>query len=147
MIRGSCLCSGVKFEVAHVVGPFELCHCTRCRKASGSAFAAGLGTLRKDFRVVQGLDLIRTYEAPIREAPPPYRNCFCGRCGSPLPDVVSSSSWLEIPAGLLDDDPRLRPDKHIYVDFKSPWFDITDDLREFDKASIRRYRETNPRPA
>jgi hypothetical protein len=61
--------------------------------------------------------------------------------------VVSSSSWLEIPAGLLDDDPRLRPDKHIYVDVKSVWFDIADDLPKFDKAAIRRYRETNPRPA
>jgi hypothetical protein len=141
MIRGSCLCGGVKFEVARIVGPFELCHCTRCRKSSGSAFAAGLVIAREDLRVLQGLDLIRTYEAPIREAPPPYRTCFCERCGSPLPDVVSSSPWLDIPAGLLDDDPRLRPDKHIYVDVKSTWFDIADDLPKFDKASIRRYRE------
>jgi hypothetical protein len=146
MIRGSCLCGGVKFEVARIVGPFELCHCTRCRKASGSAFVAGLGIMRKDLRIVHGLDLIRTYEAPIRQAPPPYRTCFCGRCGSPLPDTVSSSSWLEIPAGLLDDDPGLRPDKHIYVDVKSTWFVIADDLPQFDKAAIRRYRETHPRP-
>jgi len=43
MIRGSCLCGGVKFEITRAVGPFELCHCARCRKASGSAFVAGLG--------------------------------------------------------------------------------------------------------
>lgn len=146
MIRGSCLCGGVKFEVGRIAGSFELCHCTRCRKASGSAFVAGLEVMRSDFRIVQGLDLIRTYEAPIRYAPPPYRTCFCGTCGSPLPDAVSSSSWLEIPAGLLDDDPELRPDKHIFVDVKSPWFAIADALPQFDKAAIRRHREVNPRP-
>ena len=96
--------------------------------------------------MVEGLDLIRTYDAPIREAPPPYRTCFCGRCGSPLPDAVSSSSWLEIPTGLLDDDPRLRPDKHIYVDTKSTWFAIADNLPQFDKAAIRHFRQANPRP-
>lgn len=146
MIRGSCLCGGVKFEVARVVGSFELCHCSRCRKASASAFVAGLGVMREDFRLVQGLELIRTYAMPIRETPPPYRTSFCSRCGSPVPDASSTSPWFEIPAGLLDDDPQLRPDKHIYVDTKSVWFAITDQLPQFDKASIRRHREAHPRP-
>ena len=146
MIRGSCLCGAVKFEVSRIVGPFELCHCTRCRKASGSAFVAGLGILRKDLHVVQGVDLIRNYEAPVRETPPLYRTCFCSRCGSPLPDPLSSSFWLEVPAGLLDDDPQIRPDKHIRVDAKSPWFAIADDLPQLDKAQLRHYREFNPRP-
>ena len=76
MIRGSCLCGGVQFEIAQAVGPFELCHCGRCRKFSGSAFVAGLGVMRDDFRLLQGHELIRTYEAPIRENPPAYRRCF-----------------------------------------------------------------------
>lgn len=145
MIRGSCLCGGVKFEVARAAGPFELCHCSRCRKASGSAFAAGLGVARQDFRLLQGVDLIRSYEAPIREAPPAYRTCFCSRCGSPVPDAISSSPWLEIPAGLCDDDPKLRPDKHIFVDVKSTWFAITDHLPQLDKAALRKHRDTTPR--
>lgn len=146
MIRGSCLCGGVTFEVARVVGPFELCHCSRCRKASGSAFDARVGVMREDLRLLQGLELIKSYAAPVRETPPPYRIWFCGRCGSPLPDVASTSAWLEIPAGLFDDDPALRPDKHIYVDTKSAWFTIADALPQFDKAAIRRHRQTNPRP-
>lgn len=102
--------------------------------------------MRSDFRLVQGLELIRSYAAPVREAPPPYRTHFCSRCGSPLPDVSSDSAWLEIPAGLFDDDPQFRPDKHIYVDFKSTWFAIADPLPQFDKAAIRRHRAANPRP-
>lgn len=64
MIRGSCLCGGVRFEIARAVGPFELCHCNRCRKASGSAFVPWLGALREDFSLLQGEELIRRYEAP-----------------------------------------------------------------------------------
>jgi len=138
MIRGDCLCGGVKFEIDRTVGPFELCHCSRCRKASGSAFAAALGVRADDFRLISGAELIRTYEAPIREHPPAYRVAFCSRCGSPVPDPAPDATWFEIPAGLLDDDPILRPDKHIFVDCKSAWFSITDSLPQFTKAQPRR---------
>lgn len=142
MIQGSCLCGGVKFEIKRAVGPFELCHCSRCRKASGAAFVAGLGVLREDFRLLQGGELVRTYEAPIREAPPAFRTSFCSRCGSPVPDPFSDSRWFEVPAGVLDDDPQLRPDKHIFVEVKAPWFTITGDLPQLDKAALRKVRST-----
>ena len=136
MIRGSCLCGGVRFEIVRASGAFELCHCSRCRKVSGSAFIAGLGVLREDFRFLEGQELVRSYEAPIRESPPAYRTCFCGRCGSPVPDPTSDAPWFEIAAGLLDTDPGLRPERHIMVDFKSPWFTIEDKLPQLDKAAL-----------
>jgi hypothetical protein len=141
MISGSCLCGGVKFEITRAIGPFELCHCSRCRKASGSAFDARLRMKRADLRLVQGRDLIETFELPVRESPPPYRTHFCRRCGSPVPDPIGDTPWLEVPAGLLDDDPRLRPDKHIFVDFKSPWFKIMDDLPQLDRAALMSLRK------
>ena len=141
MIRGSCLCGGVQFELAQATGPFELCHCTLCRKASGSAFVAGLWARSEDFKLLRGQELITSYEAPIRQAPPPYCTSFCARCGSPLPDMASQSPWLEIPAGLLDDDPKLRPDKHIFVEVKAPWFVIADDLPQLDKPALIRLRQ------
>jgi len=49
VIRGSCLCGGVRFEIARAAGPFELCHCSKCRKVSGSAYRAGLLVEGKDF--------------------------------------------------------------------------------------------------
>ena len=136
MIKGSCLCGGVRFEINRADGPFELCHCRRCRKVSGAAFVAGLGVRTKDFRLLAGGDLISTYEAPILECPPAYRTSFCSRCGSPVPSPAPGAQWFEIPAGLLDDDPALRPDKHIFVELKAPWFKITDDLPQYDKPSL-----------
>ena len=136
MIRGGCLCGGVRFEIARAVGPFELCHCTRCRRASGSAFAAMVGVLAKDYRLLQGADLIASWDAPILEHPPAYRVFFCSRCGSPVPDPSPESSWFEIPAGALDDDPGVRPDKHIFVELRSAWFEIADPLPQVTKAEL-----------
>jgi len=140
MIEGSCLCGGVRFEIQRAVGPFELCHCRRCRKVSGSAFAATIGVRTEDFRLLTGADLITTYDAPIFEAPPVYRVSFCKRCSSAVPNPDPRAEWFEVPAGLLDGDPELRPDKHIFIELKAPWFEITDALPQLTKAALLAYR-------
>jgi hypothetical protein len=147
MIAGGCLCGGVRFEIERAVGPFELCHCTRCRKASGAAFAAMIGVRTADFRLLQGADLIVRYEAPIIECPPPYRASFCRRCGSPVPDPDPGADWFEVPAGLLEGDPELRPDKHIFVEHQAPWFPITDDLPQLTKRMLADWRRRHGRGA
>jgi hypothetical protein len=58
-----------------------------------------------------------------------------------VPDPDAQSEWFEIAAGLLDDDPQIRPDKHIYVELKAAWFDIDDNLPQFDKQAILRHRK------
>jgi len=136
MIRGSCLCGGVRFEIARAAGPFELCHCSRCRKASGSAFVPWLGVMREDLRFLQGEELIQRYEAPLRAKPPPYRASFCARCGSPVPDPGVEGPLIEVHAGVLDGDPGLRPERHILVEAKSSWFTISDALPQFDRPGI-----------
>jgi hypothetical protein len=147
MIKGSCLCGGVRFELAKATAPFELCHCSRCRKVTGSAFFAGLGVRTRDFRLTSGADLIATYDAPILREPPPYRNSFCSRCGSPVPNPPPGAEWFEVPAGLLDDDPGLRPDKHIFVEFNPPWHKIADRIPQFDAPALREHRLRHPRGA
>src|SRR5829696_7413027 len=96
MIRGSCLCGGVRFEIDRAIGPFELCHCTRCQKVSGSGYLTWLTVRREDFRYLQGADLVKTYERPVSESPPPYNTSFCGICGSQMPDPAKNEQKFEI---------------------------------------------------
>jgi hypothetical protein len=143
MVHGSCLCGGVRFEIDRAVGPFDLCHCSRCRKVSGSAYLTWLGVRREDFRFLQGEDLIITYELPVRESPPAYDTSFCRRCGSQVPNPSKTRDpWFEIPAGALDDDPGVRPDKHIYVDFKAAWDHIADGLPQVTKRDMQAGRDS-----
>jgi hypothetical protein len=140
MITGSCLCGGVRFVVEEIVGPFELCHCRRCRKSSGSAFKAMVGVRRRGFRFLQGEDLVRSFVAPVIESPPGYPAAWCDRCGSPAPLPPSDGDWFEIDAGLFDDDLPLTPDKHIYAECAANWDQIADDLPRYDKPSLMALR-------
>ena len=100
---------------------FDLCHCSRCREASGSAFLAELEFKAAEFEWVCGQSLVRTYEAPVRRTPPGYV-----RAGAD-----SGSGHHPCPCRTLDGDPGIRPQRHIFVDFKAPWFEITDSLGQF----------------
>jgi hypothetical protein len=125
-MRGSCLCGAVTYETAGTPIAFDFDHCSRCRKSSGSAFKAELIIKSADFRWIDGRSLVRVYEAPVRENPPGYRRAFCAICGGPVPTV--DKEIANIPAGTLDDQPEIRPQRHIFVARKAAWFDIADDL-------------------
>jgi hypothetical protein len=140
MVSGGCLCGAIRFEVARFVGPFELCHCSRCRKASGSAFAAMIGVKAEDFSWISGVEEIRRYEAPVEKYPPGFRTAFCRSCGSPMPSFEADDDWFEIAAGILDDDPGFRPDRHIFVDCGSAWYEIRDDLPQLTERELVRMR-------
>ena len=139
-MKGSCLCGGVAFEIGGDIGPFELCHCNRCRKASGSAYAALLEVKAKGYRMVQGRELVRSYQAPLIENPPLYEVWFCSTCGSWVPDPDPKGDMLEVPAGLLEEPTNVTPDKHIYIDLKAGWDDIDGDVAKFTKDEIRAFR-------
>lgn len=139
-IRGSCLCGGVTFEIDRAIGPAEYCHCNRCRKVSGSASLLTVYVSTKDYRLLTGGELVKTYDAPILYAPPAYRSAFCSRCGSPVPPPSLQGETIEVPAGLFDDDPGLRPDKHICVEFAPPWDALGDELPKYTLPQIRKLR-------
>jgi hypothetical protein len=128
-MKGSCLCGAVRFNLTGTPTAFDLCHCSRCREASGSAFLAELEFKEAKLEWVSGGSLVKTYEAPVRKTPPGYRRTFCTVCGAPVPTV--DRGMVRVPAGTLDDDPGIRPQRHIFVDFKASWFEITDSLGQF----------------
>ena len=139
-IRGSCLCGGVRFEIDKAVGPFEICHCQRCRKVSGSIGMPGVGVNTADFRFLAGRELVGAHDAAILYRPPAYHATFCKRCGSPVPEPQPAGDFMEIAAGLFDDDLGIHPDKHIYVEHVPDWDTIDDELPRFTQSEIHTHR-------
>ncbi len=127
MIGGSCLCGGVQFEV-ETVPIIVLCHCSICRKANGGAFDAGASVPVKDFRFIKGEDLIQGYESS-----PGIHRCFCRVCGSRVPSKAGDAELYFVPAGPFNDDPGVKPALHIFAGSKAPWWEITDDLPQFEE--------------
>ena len=128
-LRGSCLCGAIRYQLRGTVIAFDLDHCSRCRKSSGSAFKAELMFEAAEFEWVSGELLVKTYEAPVLKKRPGYRRTFCAVCGGPVPIV--DGDIINVPAGTLDGDPGLRPQRHIFVARKAAWFHITDTLPRF----------------
>jgi hypothetical protein len=133
MLHGSCLCGGVKYEISGELSGALNCHCSMCRKAHGAAFRSRARVKASDFKWVQGEQLVTYFES----SPGNYRG-FCRVCGSPLLSRFDQyPSELGLPLGALDDDPKLKPRRHVFVGSKAPWHDITDDLPQFQELPKR----------
>lgn len=122
-VFGSCLCGGVRFQIT---GPFRranYCHCSRCRKHSGSSALAQGRVPREHFRLLTGAELVETFRPPHGMV-----KAFCRVCGSSLfggtwPDGPEVSVRL----GTLDDDPGIAPQYHSFVGSKASWDVMADD--------------------
>jgi hypothetical protein len=116
-LSGSCLCGGVRYTVSGEAQRFYHCHCSRCRKASGTGHASNLfvqGTLTWN----SGEELIRTFKLPEAAR---FANSFCEICGSRMPRFIEKVGMVFIPAGSLDDEPDLRPQARIFLDSRAKW--------------------------
>ncbi len=135
MVSGSCLCGKVSYEIDGRLSPMQYCHATRCRKATGSAFAAELAAKASDFRWTAGEELITVYEAALLREPPPFRRAFCRVCGSSLPVALEGTEFIVLHAGGLDGELASRPFRHVFVEQNPSWHAIADDLPRFDQRA------------
>lgn len=125
VLSGGCLCGAVRFEITGGTSQLDKCHCSLCRKASGSGHTTTAITYADNLRWLSGEDAIRSYE--YSEIYTPH---FCGTCGSPVP-LVGKFGYCFIPVGSLDDDPGLKVYKHIFVASKASWDHIGDDAPQY----------------
>jgi len=120
-MTGSCLCKAVRFDVSGEPSSIEICHCSKCQRAYGSAFAATLYVRSGDFAWTQGADRVTTWDAPIESRPPAYRHSFCQCCGSPLPLIFDDFGLVEIPVSSFDAPIDGRPAYQMYESQRAPW--------------------------
>ena len=130
-LSGRCFCGAVEYAVEDAFLYAANCHCSNCRRTTGSAFKPFAGIAREEFALTNGnTDLMIYGEADGHDA-------HCGRCGSLLYSLVREGRFVHVAMGTLVDAPTIRPDKHIFVGSKAPWFTITDELPQFEGARDR----------
>lgn len=128
MTAGSCLCGTVTFRIDGTFESFFLCHCSRCRKDTGSAHAANLFSSTAKITWLSGQDRVRTWQVPGTR----HEKSFCGACGSALPRVQMNGALLVVPAGSLDSAIDRRPDAHICCASRADWDDHLEDVPGMD---------------
>jgi len=129
MVQGSCLCGAIRFSVAQALEDVSYCHCSICRKATGSAFGAYGATAINNFSYLQGQALIRDYRVSDR-----LSKQFCSLCGSTLvthhqdePDIY------HISLGCIADNITLKPRYHQFIGSKANWYEPNDGLPQYSE--------------
>ena len=126
MLRGECLCGAVEYAVLDAFEYALNCHCSQCRRSTGSAFKPLAAIARQELRIVRGGDSTMTYGGEGAQ------DLHCRLCGSLLFSVVRDGTYVHVAMGTLRDEPGIRPAMHIFVGSKANWHDITDDLPQHD---------------
>ena len=122
-MKGSCLCGGIRFEIEGGVHSPRYCHCTNCRKFSGTGYAAWGIVPTDGFAITSAATGVTRYDSGggLR--------AFCSTCGSPLWFEPANLPQLRgVPLGVIDDEALAEPAMHVWTKSKAPWVDIADDL-------------------
>lgn len=117
VLTGSCLCGTVRYTVTGEVKRFYHCHCSRCRKATGTGHASNL-FLNGSLSWESGEDNIASYKVPEAER---FTNTFCRTCGGRLPRFIEKVGMVLVPAGSLDDEPAMTPQARIFTGSRAAW--------------------------
>lgn len=129
-LTGSCLCGSLKYRVSGAPKRFYHCHCSRCRKSTGTGHASNLfiegGTLEWE----GDTSLIRKYKLPEAKR---FTRTFCDTCGGPLPRAIPETDLVFVPAGTLDDEPGINPQARIFVGSRAAWSCSAEEMSGFDE--------------
>jgi catechol 2,3-dioxygenase-like lactoylglutathione lyase family enzyme len=127
VLQGACYCGAVSYRVEDEFAYASNCHCSNCRRTTGSAFKPFAGIAREKLELVDGGDsLLIIGDESLNDT-------HCAVCGSLLFSVVRDGAYAHVALGSLVDAPSLCPTEHIFVGSKAPWFEITDDLPRFEE--------------
>ena len=122
MAGGECNCGAVAFEVDTALTDVFVCHCSICRKFTGSNGIAVVLADNGAFRWLRGEDQVVMWSKPDAD----WQSWFCRICGSSVPGR-NDSARMFIPAGLITEGgENLRVAHHIWVGSKAPWDEIGD---------------------
>ena len=127
-LEGGCLCGAVRFEVTGPPDKVGICHCRRCQRWTGTAFAVGVRFPRTAFRLTKGEPQVYRSSAIMERG-------FCADCGSPLiewhvaEEKGAEGVWLSL--GNFDDPSAFTPEYHYGVESQLPWVQFDDGLPRY----------------
>ena len=124
---GECLCGAVQYALPDDFEYALNCHCSQCRRATGSAFKPFAGIKKERLKLIKGESGLLIFGDERGH------DVHCSSCGSLLYSVVRDGLYVHVTLGTLKDEPSIRPTAHIFVGSKAPWHEITDNLPQRDE--------------
>ena len=126
-LSGGCYCGAVRYKVADAFTYALNCHCSQCRRVTGSAFKPFAGISADKLKVTKGKNHLLIFGEDANH------DAHCKLCGSLLYSLVRDGAFVHVTLGTLADEPTIRPAAHIFVGSKAPWFTISDKLPQYEE--------------
>ncbi len=128
MYSGQCLCGDVQVVISGEISEIIHCHCSLCRKNSGTAYATNGFVAASDFGITKGVSSLTSFSFK-----PGRQRHFCQRCGSPVYSSNSDDpSRVRIRLGIIESDISERPISHNFVSSKASWEEMDAALPRYD---------------
>lgn len=129
-MEGGCNCGAIRYRIDGEPVAVAACHCTRCRRQSGSSHSVNL-IVSIDAMALQGT--LTTFEDRDTTSGSPVYREFCGTCGSPIRSRLGANPAIAaVKAGTLDAPDAYAPTVHVFTRSKLDWVAIPDDLPRFE---------------
>lgn len=134
-VQGRCLCGDISYEITGNIGIFQYCHCSRCRKFTGSVHCANLFVGLDQFRWLSGEGQLGTFQPADTKH---FATAFCKQCGSSMPWHTKSGKAVVVPAGSLDEHPGITPQQNVFFASRAPWYTPASELPAYDELPPRK---------
>ncbi|KAI1878211.1 hypothetical protein JX265_002579 [Neoarthrinium moseri] len=121
---GSCLCGAIQVRITGEPIFTNLCHCTSCKKASGSTVVSIAAYRSEDVTYTANPpDALKTYNDGSPESGRVLERAFCGICGSRVRNAsLSFPGSVALPTGILDGDKEdLKPKYELFCASRENW--------------------------
>ena len=128
MYNGKCLCGEVAVEIRGEISSIIHCHCSVCRKSSGTAYATNGFVSKQAFKVLQGEQVLSCFSSVAGS----YKY-FCSQCGSPVYSANDKApDRIRIRLGIIESDITERPISHNFVTSKANWENLDAHLPRYN---------------
>ena len=115
-LTGGCQCGSVRYEITAEPIALYACHCSECRKQSGSSFGMSLIVPRAAFKITVGEPKCWSRSSAQGSD---VRCWFCPDCGTRVWHVSSGSpTFRSVKGGTLDEQVSLDGAVHLFTDRK-----------------------------
>jgi hypothetical protein len=119
--EGGCLCGAVRYKATGEPLQVAHCHCERCRRSTGAAFATGVCFPVKAVTWKQG-------EPVSYQSSESFARLFCSQCGSSVAQHNLATDTMWPLAGTLDRPDSVTPEFHMFIEEQLSWVKLDDGL-------------------
>lgn len=128
MLTGSCLCGAIQYQLNSSIDTLVFCHCTRCRKQTGSAFNSATLIDRTNLTFIAGESLLKVF------AYHGVNRHFCSECGSHLLSSRDNDvTTYRLRVGTINEPIYPKTKCHIFTASKANWDQICDNNPQYEE--------------